>query len=45
MNRVYLTPEFLEANGKNVQYDEAQFDKRADEIASGGFGVERITKS
>lgn len=44
VNRVYLTPEFLEANDKNVQYDEEQFDKHADEIASGGFGVERITK-
>ena len=44
VNRVYLTPEFLEANGKAVQYDEEQFDKHAEEIASGGFGVERITK-
>lgn len=45
VNRVYLTPEFLEANGKTVEYDEDQFDKHSDEIASGGFGVERITKS
>lgn len=44
VNRVYLTPEFLEANGKAVEYDEEQFDKHAEEIASGGFGVERITK-
>lgn len=45
VNRVYLTPGFLEANGKAVEYDEDQFDKHSDEIASGGFGVERITKS
>lgn len=45
VNRVYLTPEFLEANSKPVQYDEEQFDKHAEEITSGGFGVERITKS
>lgn len=44
VNRVYLTPEFLEANGKPVDYDEDQFDKHAEEIASGGFGVGRVTK-
>ncbi len=45
INRVYLTPEFLEANGKTVEYDEEMFDKYANDIASGHFGVERITKS
>jgi hypothetical protein len=45
VNRVYLTEEFLEANGKNVEYDEEMFDKYAEDIGSGHFGVEGVTKS